>query len=88
MFSCLPLDLAAARDIFLASADWSLEERWAQVRNVTTSVDLMNAIARLAGWEPVRWYRGDENNVRVPGRSEMWGLGQSTCVLEKGPAPA
>jgi len=87
IFSCLPMDLAAARDVFVASAGGPLEERWAQIRNVTTSVDLMNAVARLAGWEPVRWYRGDEQNVRVPGRTEMWGLGQSTCVLEKAAPP-
>ena len=88
VFSCLPMDLAFARDVFLASAGRSLEERWAQVRNVTTSVEFMNAIARLAGWEPVRWYRGDEKNILVPGQSDMWGLGQSTCVLEKRNAPA
>lgn len=83
ILSCLPMDLAAAREVFLASAGRSLEERWAHVRNVTTSVELMNAVARLAGWEPVRWYRGDEGNIRVPGKPEMCGLGQSTCVLEK-----
>jgi SAM-dependent methyltransferase len=80
VFSCLPLDLAIARTIFEQSAQLDVGARWRAVRNVTTSVDLIEAVARLAGWEVERWYRGDEPNVDVPGHGPV-ALGQSTCVL-------
>jgi SAM-dependent methyltransferase len=82
IFSCLPMELRYAQDIFLASARRDFAGRWSVVRDVTTSVDLMNAIARLAGWRVVRWYRGDEANAPLAGAGERMVLGQSTCVLE------
>ncbi len=88
VFSCLPLSLPIARTIFLREAGRDFRARWAKVRDVATSVDLMEAIARLAGWTPVRWYAGDRANIRMPETGELSALGQSTCVLEPGPAPA
>jgi SAM-dependent methyltransferase len=82
VFSCLPMDLAAAREVFLLSAREDFSGRWGQVRNVTTSVDLMEAVARLAGWVPLRWYPGDRLCIPLPGSGELMALGQSTCVLE------
>jgi SAM-dependent methyltransferase len=81
VFSCLPLDLAVARQFFLEEAGHPLGRRWARPRNVTTTVETMEALARLAGWEVVRWYRGDEPCVRLPGHEPL-AFGQSCCVLQ------
>ena len=83
VFSCLPMDLVAAQHIFLQSAGNDFRERWRQVRNVTTSVDLMTAIAQLAGWTPTHWYAGDRPTIQLPETGEFHGLGQSICVLAK-----
>lgn len=81
VLSCLPMNLDASRVIFAASADMTFDERWASVRNVTTSVDLMEMVARMAGWTTVRWYRGDEDHFEVGGELEHFG--QSVMVLER-----
>jgi cyclopropane fatty-acyl-phospholipid synthase-like methyltransferase len=81
IFSCLPMDLEAARRIFEREAALDTAERWGGVRNVTTSRELMDSIARMAGWEPLRWYPGDQPCIRVPGCPELRALGQSVCVL-------
>lgn len=80
VFSCLPMELSASRDIFLASAAMDFASRWNTVRNVTTSVDYMNEISALAGWRVRQWFRGDEENLPLDGR--MYAFGQSVCVLE------
>ena len=81
IYSCLPMDLAGSREIFLHQASLDAVGRWAEVRNVTTSRELMDAIARMAGWEPIRWYPGDQPNIQLPYSSEIKWLGQSICVL-------
>ncbi len=81
IFSCLPLDLAYARRIFLEEADLPLEVRWQRVRNVVTSKDLMSDLSEMAGWKVLRWYEGEKNNIGRPG-STLRPLGQSSCVLE------
>ena len=45
-----------------------------------TSVDLMTAIVRLAGWTPRRRYPGDEPSVRLANTGEWHALGQSTVL--------
>jgi ubiquinone/menaquinone biosynthesis C-methylase UbiE len=85
IFSCLLLTLPASKEIFLNSANLDLKTRWEYVRNVTTSVDYVEEIARLAGWSPVRWYAGDEPNIGPANDGKMYPLGQASCVLE---APA
>jgi cyclopropane fatty-acyl-phospholipid synthase-like methyltransferase len=81
VFSCLPLELAYAQDVFRESAAPEVADRWAVVRNVVTSRDLMDEIARLAGWKTERWYRGDREKYRIAGgRREL--LHQSVCVLK------
>jgi ubiquinone/menaquinone biosynthesis C-methylase UbiE len=85
IFSCLPLTLPCSKEIFLNSASLDLKTRWSYVRNVTTSVDHMEEIARLAGWVPLRWYAADEANIRLTDNEEMYAFGQASCVLE---APA
>lgn len=82
VFSCLPMRLAAAREIFLASATVDPGTRWQSIRNVTTTEEFMTAIAELAGWRVVRWYQGDDANILTPGEATPQALGQSTCVLE------
>src|SRR5262249_14735578 len=81
IYSCLPMTLEYARQVFLHQAARSMTERWREVRNVVTSVDLMDSIATMAGWRAVHWIRGDENYSRLPG-FEGWQVGQSVCVLE------
>jgi ubiquinone/menaquinone biosynthesis C-methylase UbiE len=83
VLSCLPMDLESARNTFLFSASMGLAERWHPVRSVTTSRELMDAIARLAGWTPLKWYHGEEKNIRLPGTEEFQCLGQSILVLER-----
>lgn len=85
IFSCLPLTLPCSKEIFLNSARLDLRTRWRCVRNVTTSVEYMEDIARLAGWRPLRWYAGDEPNIRLTSNGKMSAFGQTSCVLE---APA
>lgn len=80
VFSCLPMELFASRDIFTASAAMDHASRWNTVRNVTTSVDYMDQISRLAEWEVRKWFRGDEANLSIDG--EVYAFGQSVCILE------
>jgi ubiquinone/menaquinone biosynthesis C-methylase UbiE len=80
VFSCLPLELPVARDFFLLQAGVEFDRRWAEVRNVATSRDMMNALAEMAGWRVERWYAGNELNID-DGEGGMRGLGQSSCVL-------
>jgi len=82
VFSCLPMNLKSAHDVFLGEAAYDHRRRWQKVRNVTTSTELMTDIARLAGWNVLRWYAGDQSNIKLPDREEWHALGQSTCVLE------
>jgi ubiquinone/menaquinone biosynthesis C-methylase UbiE len=82
VFSCLPMNLKLARVVFLQSAADDLQTRWSKVRNVTTSVEMMTTIAELAGWTPLRWYDGEEENIPLPETGEKHSLGQSVCILE------
>lgn len=85
LFSCLPMSLPAARDIFAASAALDVTARWASVRNITTTTEMMETLAAMAGWTVRRWYAGDERAIRTPGDDALGALGQSTCVLERRP---
>ena len=81
VFSCLPIDLAAAQQIFVTEAAMDLGQRWRRPRNVVTSTDLVQAVCRLAGWQVVRWYKGDENSIPDE-QGIMHIFGQSVCVLQ------
>jgi SAM-dependent methyltransferase len=81
IFSCLPMELEYSRRVFQREAALDTAERWGGVRNVITSCELMDAISRMAGWEPLRWYMGDVPCVRLPGGPELLNPGQSVCVL-------
>jgi SAM-dependent methyltransferase len=83
LFSCLPMDLPASAKVFLASASEDLHTRWRSVRNVTTSRDLMDAIARLAGWRILRWHPGDHPAIPLLGTGGKRAFGQSVCVLDR-----
>jgi hypothetical protein len=80
VYSCLPMTLKAAHEIFAHQAALDFATRWRTVRNVTTSVEMMDQIAQMAGWKVVRWYPGNELFSRVPGE-ETRPFGQSVCVL-------
>lgn len=83
LFSCLPMSLTAARNIFLESAGRDQAERWATVRNVTTTTDMMETLATMAGWTVRGWYAGDARVIETPGETAPQSLGQATCVLER-----
>lgn len=82
VFSCLPVDTPLGQYVFLESAGVDVQIRWARVRSVATSRELMQEIARLAGWTTARWYRGDEENITLPGEDKRFAFGQSVAVLE------
>ncbi len=82
ILSCLPMNLEVARDIFIRSAEDNIEHRWSKVRNVTTSTDLVETIAKMAGWIPKHWYAGNETNISFPETTELYAFGQSLCVLQ------
>ena len=74
------MSLPEAQPIFLAEAALDPVGRWQRVRNVITSVDLVNQIASLAGWSVVRWLPGDEGQA-LSSAGELRRLGQSIVVL-------
>ena len=80
VISCLPMDLDDARQFFLREAALDPVARWQRVRNITTSVDLVDAIAALAGWTVVRWLPAAGGQA-LSAAGEMRGLGQSVVVL-------
>ena len=82
LFSCLPIRLAEAQVIFRHQASLDLRTRWRGVRNVVTTVEMMDAIARMAGWRTLKWYPADKACIRVPPSGEYTALGQEICVLE------
>jgi SAM-dependent methyltransferase len=84
VFSCLTMDLPAARDVFTESASHALAARWERVRNVTTSYDLMDEVAALAGWRVVEWHPGSDEVIPMHDDPAVLGaIGQSICVLER-----
>lgn len=82
VFSCLAMDSALGRNVFLESASKNVQARWATVRSISTSREMMQEIAQLAGWSLVDWYRGDEKNVPLAGHDTPLAFGQSVGVLE------
>lgn len=81
VFSCLPAGTERAREVFLKSASMDLQTRQRRVRHVVTSRALIEEVARLAGWEPVRWYDGDEA-LWLADDGKPQEFHQSVCVLE------
>jgi cyclopropane fatty-acyl-phospholipid synthase-like methyltransferase len=82
VFSCLAMDSALGRSVFMESASKNIQARWATVRSISTSREMMQEIARLAGWSLVDWYRGDEKNIPLAGHDAPFAFGQSVGVLE------
>lgn len=82
VFSCLAMDSELGRSVFLESSSKNVQARWATVRSVSTSREMMQEIARLAGWSLVQWYRGDEAHVQLPGQDTPLPFGQTVGVLE------
>ncbi|HEY4331896.1 MAG TPA: class I SAM-dependent methyltransferase [Ilumatobacteraceae bacterium] len=80
IISVLPLDLDVARTVFLGEAALDPAARWQRVRNVTTSVDLVDQIARLAGWTVRGWLPGSAGQA-MSAAGELRGLGQSVVIL-------
>jgi cyclopropane fatty-acyl-phospholipid synthase-like methyltransferase len=80
VLSCLPLSLSEAKQVFVAEAEVDVAQRWSRVRNVVTSVDLMDDVANMAGWRVVTWRPGDQGNIPSSDGS-LRRLGQSIQVL-------
>jgi ubiquinone/menaquinone biosynthesis C-methylase UbiE len=86
VLSCLPIDtIEYARHVFRESAKDDLETRWSKVRNVATSTDMIEAIARMAGWTVGRWYDGNARAIDLADGAEPYRFGQSICVLHASP---
>lgn len=83
VFTCLPLTLENAREIFEVEAGMDFEARWGRVRCIATSVDLMNSLAQMSGWKVLHWYAGDDK-ILPSSNGELYSMGQSICVLEPG----
>jgi ubiquinone/menaquinone biosynthesis C-methylase UbiE len=81
LFSCLEMDSAAGRSVFLESSSVDVQTRWARVRSVSTSRQMMQEIAQLAGWSLVEWIRGDDRKLHLPGEETPFGFGQSVGIL-------
>lgn len=82
VFSCLTLDTVHGQRVFLESASVDVQVRWGRVRNVGTSRELMQDIARLAGWKTVEWHGGDEPFIALAGEETLHAFGQSVGILE------
>lgn len=80
-FSCLPVGLPDAQRIFKDEAAMEFGTRWARVRNVITSKELITGIATLAGWNVRRWRDGTEESIPLPGGGRT-AFGHATCVLQ------
>lgn len=80
VISVLPLDLAVAREIFLQQAALDPQWRWQTPRNVTTTREMVETIAGLAGWSLEQWLRGDEPHVIGP-TGQLRHFGQTLAVL-------
>lgn len=84
IFSCWPIHLPAAQDIFLIETRYNLQNRWRKIKNVVTTVELIETIARLAQWQVVRWYPGETPSIYLDpqDRRNPLSLGQSVVVLQ------
>lgn len=78
--SVLQLDMQVHQPMFLVSAEKTVEERWASVRNVVTSEGLFTTVAELAGWTVSRWIPVTESAGTMPD-GERVGVGQSIVVM-------
>lgn len=81
LFSCLEMDSAAGRSVFLESSSVDVQTRWARVRSVSTSRQMMQEIAQLAGWSVIEWIRGDDRTLYLAGEETPFGFGQSVGIL-------
>jgi cyclopropane fatty-acyl-phospholipid synthase-like methyltransferase len=85
VYSCLPLELRYAKEIFRESASVPVDDRWSRVRNVVTSRDLMDELCGMAGWRTERWHGADESWLALPGSTERASFGQAVAVLRRVP---
>ena len=87
IFSCTLLTTSIGKQIFLNSAKLDLKHRWKYVRNITTSLDYMVEIARLAGWTVVRCHLPDVPDIGPAQNGEMYSFDQALVVLEPAGLP-
>jgi hypothetical protein len=78
--SVLQLDTPVHQNAFLVSAAKTVEQRWANVRDVVTSQDLFTTVAQLAGWTVTRWIPITESAGTLPD-GERVGVGQSIVIM-------
>ena len=80
--SILALESELGKLTMLAEADIQYAERWNRMRNVATTVSMMEHIAWLAGFDNFRWYMGDVFRVQLDDGTYD-GFRQSVLAAEK-----
>lgn len=82
IFSCLPIHLDLSKKIFKEEASLNFKTRWSKIRNITTSIELMESISHMAGWRVQKWFHAEKPNIYLAGNEKPFSLGQSVCVLQ------
>jgi len=82
VLSVIPLKSKLGAHIFTNSASMTLQERWLGVRNVPTSPDFFEEIARMAGWRLIASYDGESETIPIMDSKSFGQLDQTVCVLE------
>lgn len=82
VLSVIPLGSTLGLNIFANSASLTLKERWQGVRNVATTLDFFEEMAKLAGWKIVSTYDGETESIPLADSNSFGQLGQTVIVLE------
>ncbi len=82
VLSVIPLQSKLGSHIFTNSASLDLVKRWEGVRNVATTIDFFQEMARLSGWRLISSYDGESETIPLMNSSSFGQLGQTVLVLE------
>jgi hypothetical protein len=80
--SVIPLGSKLGAHIFTNSASMSLQQRWQGVRNVPTTLDFFEEMARLAGWRMISTYDGETETIPMMNSNSYGQLGQTVLIFE------
>lgn len=81
VLSVIPLESKLGVNIFTNAASLTLKERWQGVRNIATTLDFFEEIAKLAGWKIVATYDGETKSIPLKDSKSFGQLGQTVIVL-------
>lgn len=82
VLSVIPLGSKLGAHIFTDSASMSLQQRWQGVRDVATSLDFFDEMARLAGWRMISTYDGESETIPMMNSKSFGQLGQTVLIFE------